>query len=281
MGVSCQHGFFSEENGNNWPSCGLAGLSSAASIDGDCFTILEQSQALSATYPKRITHGIHSLTLADLRYYFNPNANETNNIPTINRDLSSPIPILNDAPDIGRSDRFKTIGLLVAEEVVLKEDRDWDIHGGDILDKLLHALHMHEVWLETSRLYKGLLDSPPDDPSICPCLADVENNGIFFNLRNIAMLIREPELAYNTENKRRPRGGRRRYEGSYVVGSIKKPGQTRQQRDADEEHQAIDHEVSEVADHSREYWVNLFSSFSDMTDDITSDLALFLFCMLN
>ena len=94
------------------------------------------------------------------------------------------------------------------------------------------------------------------------------------------MFIREPELAYNTENKRRPRGGRR-YSGSYVFGSIKKPGQTRQQRDADEEHQAIDHEDSEVADHSREYWVNLFSSFSDMTDDITSDLALFLFCMLN
>jgi len=263
----------------------FAGLSSGVSADGDrdCFSILEDNPALSATYPKRIAHGIHSLTLADLRYYFNPNANETNNIPTINRNLTSSEPILNDAPDIGRSDRFKTIGLLVAEEVVLKEDRDWDIHGGDILDKLLHALHMHEVWSETSRLYKGLLDSPPDDPSICPCLADVENNGIFFNLRNIAMFIREPELAYNTENKRQPRGGRR-YSGSYNIGSIKRPGQTipqYQRRDADEEHQTIDHEDSEVADHSREYWVNLFSSFSDMTDDITSDLALFLFCMLN
>merc|ERR1712193_3021 len=142
----------------------FAGLSSGASADGDCFSILADTHALSATYPKRIAHGMHSLTLADLRYYFNPNANETNNIPTINRNLTSSEPILNDAPDIGRSDRFKTIGLLVAEEVVLKEDRDWDIHGGGILDKLLHALHMHEVWSETSRLYKGLLDSPPDDP---------------------------------------------------------------------------------------------------------------------
>ena len=97
------------------------------------------------------------------------------------------------------------------------------------------------------------------------------------------MLIREPELAYNTENKRRPRGGRRYYGRRRRRRSIKPElqGPTRQQRDADEEHQAIDHEDSEVADHSREYWVNLFSSFSDMTDDITSDLALFLFCMLN
>merc|ERR550534_1038738 len=91
----------------------LVGLNSAASIPGDCLSILEQSQALSATYPKRIAHGIHSLTLADLRLYFDPNANKTNNIPTVNRNLTSE-PILNDAPDIGRSDRFKTIGLLVA-----------------------------------------------------------------------------------------------------------------------------------------------------------------------
>merc|ERR1719494_901126 len=96
----------------------LLGLASAASAGGgDCPSILEQTSALSDIFAKRIAHGIHSLTLADLRYYFNPNANETNNIPTINRNLTSE-PILNDAPDIGRADRFKTIGLLVAEEVV-------------------------------------------------------------------------------------------------------------------------------------------------------------------
>merc|ERR1719167_967168 len=187
----------------------LLGLASAASTGGgDCPSILEETPALSATYPKRIAHGMHWLTLADLRYYFNPNANETNNIPTINRNLTSSQPILNDAPDLGRSDRFQTIGLLVAEEVVLNEDRDWDLHNADTLDKLLHALHMHEMWTETSRLYKNLLTNPPANSNLCSCLADVENNGIFFNLRDIAVLIREPELAYNTENKRRPRGGR-------------------------------------------------------------------------
>merc|ERR1719167_1407397 len=187
----------------------LLGLASAASTGGgDCPSILEQTPALSDIFAKRIAHGIHSLTLADLRYYFNPNANETNNIPTINRNLTSSQPILNDAPDIGQSDRFQTMALLVAEEVVLNEDRDWDLHNADTLDKLLHALHMHEMWTETSRLYKNHLTNPPANSNLCSCLADVESNGIFFNLRNIAVLIREPELAYNTENKRRPRGGR-------------------------------------------------------------------------
>ena len=131
----------------------------------------------------RIAHGIHSLTLADLRHYFNPNANETNNIPTINRNLTSSEPILNDAPDLGRSDRFQTMGLLVAEEVILNEDADWDMHNADILGKFLHALHMHEMWTETSKVYQSLLANPPANTNICPCLADVENNGIYFNLR--------------------------------------------------------------------------------------------------
>ena len=125
---------------------------------------------------------MHSLTLADLRYYFNANANETNNIPTINRDLSSPIPILNDAPDIGRSVRFKTMGLLVAEEVLLNENQNWDLKNADTLEKLVHALHMHEMWTETSKLYKQILENPPAS-NICPCLVDVENNGIYFHMR--------------------------------------------------------------------------------------------------
>ena len=124
----------------------------------DDSTILLCRQNASALIMfRRIAHGIHSLTLADLRYYFNANANETNNIPTINRNLTSSIPILNDAPDIGRSDRFKTMGLVVAEEVVLNDNQHWDLENADTVTKLIHALHMHEMWTETSKLYKQIL----------------------------------------------------------------------------------------------------------------------------
>ena len=75
------------------------------------------------------------------------------------------------------------MGLLVAEEVVLNDDEDWDLHNADTLEKLLHALHMQEMWTETSKVYKNLLANPPANANICPCLADVENNGIYFSLR--------------------------------------------------------------------------------------------------
>ena len=53
------------------------------------------------------------------------------------------------------------------------------------------------------------------------------------------MLIREPELGYNTENKRVPRGGRALkafYSGTYQTGhGTKSGGRVLQKRDADVE----------------------------------------------
>merc|ERR1719318_558939 len=265
----------------------LLGLASATSAGGgDCPSILGQTPALSDIFAKRIAHGIHSLTLADLRYYFNPNANETNNIPTINRNLTSSIPILNDAPDIGRSDRFKTMGLLVAEEVLLNENQNWDLKNADTLEKLVHALHMHEMWTETSKLYKQILDNPPAS-NICPCLVDVENNGIYYHMRNNAMLIREPELGFNTENKRRPRGGRQAamVNASYCsvracCGCSKTRAVQKRSVDNEDETQIVSQHDPETRD-ERTHYINLFDEIAGMTDPISSDLALFLSCMLN
>lgn len=40
-------------------------------------------------------------------------------------------------------------------------------------------------------------------------------------------------------------------------------------------------ENSKVTLHSKTYWVNLFNGFAEMTNPVSSDLALFLYCMLN
>merc|ERR1712179_678406 len=188
----------------------LSGLSYAIEDTEDaCFNMLQDNEELSGTYPERIAHGIHSLTLSDVRYYFNPLANDTNNIPTVNLNLTSRVPILNDAPDLKRSDRFNTLALQVAENVILNNGENWEIHNA-------------EMWVAASKIYTSFLDNPPLGAEVCSCLMDVGNNGIYFHLRNIAILIREPELGYNKENLRVPRQGRARrpeYTGSYSVGT--------------------------------------------------------------
>ena len=121
------------------------------------------------------------------------------------------------------------------------------------------------------------------------------------------MLTREPELAYNTENKRMPRGGRRlKEDDSYVTGHSYSTGSSNpppslsevqrpalqwpalQKRDAErtldegkEDAPMMIQEDSVGTYHSKTYWVNLFNGFAEMTDPISSDLALFLYCMLN
>ena len=54
-----------------------------------------------------------------------------------------------------------------------------------------------------------------------------------------------------------------------------------QKRDADVEEALMITGDSEVTLHSKTYWVNLFNGFAEMTDPISSDLGLFLYCMLN
>ena len=134
------------------------------------------------------------------------------------------------------------------------------------------------------------------------------------------MLIREPELGYNTENKRVPRGGRARkfyYSGSYQTGhaanktlarsSRKKreagkfykgtyvtghgsnqttllsagPQRRREKRDAEDEDKVMIEENAKVTLHSKAWWADLLDGFAEMTDPVSSDLALFLYCMLN
>merc|ERR1711862_230379 len=78
---------------------------------------------------------------------------------------------------------------------------------------------MHDMWAAASKIYTSLLDDPPFSAEVCSCLVDVENNGIFFHLRNIAILIREPELGYNKENLRQGRARTKPYTGeTYFIG---------------------------------------------------------------
>ena len=95
------------------------------------------------------------------------------------------------------------------------------------------------------------------------------------------MLIREPELAYNTENKRMPRRGRR-YEGSYSTGTYngkdkpEKPSQ-RKKRDADE--QLVYDVVVDDFFKTKKYWVDVLEGFRKDMTQLHSELAMYIYCI--
>ena len=86
------------------------------------------------------------------------------------------------------------------------------------------------------------------------------------------MLIREPELAYNTENKRMPRRGKA-YNGSYNNGSVKPQ---RKKREA-EEKLVYDVVVDDIFK-TKNYWVDALAGYRNMTQ-LHSDVAIYMYCI--
>jgi len=159
----------------------------------DCDATLNTAGA-TARFPGIVAHGIHSLTVEQLRK-FKPDVTEKNAIPTINSDLTSNQPILFHAPnepDLG--DSFKTDSMRALDQVLSHMDNQYyDIGRYGTLERLVHSLHMREVWHEAQIPYQQLKQQPPST-DVCKCALDVDNNGIVKILRLIALQIREPEL---------------------------------------------------------------------------------------
>lgn len=158
------------------------------------------SSRLSPTFFNSIAHALHSITVEDLQFYFNANANETNNIPTVNQDRLSDDAILNHAPKSGsefRSQAMKTMDMVLSH----MDEKMWGPKNYNTLEKIIHAFHMQEMWSESSVIYKEMLKEPPTEVSLCSCLKDVEHNGVFHELRVLGLYIREPVLMYNMDER--------------------------------------------------------------------------------
>ena len=66
-------------------------------------------------------HGIHSLSLEEIRYFFKSDAPEDNKIPTVNIDFRSENVIHFSAPLWGYSDRFETWALKIMDWFMLND----------------------------------------------------------------------------------------------------------------------------------------------------------------
>ena len=76
------------------------------------------------------------------------------------------------------------------------DNKMWDIIQFSTLEKLVHALHMNDVWAETKPHYDHLKkqDIWMTDQLLCECVNDIDNNGIANFLHFMALKIRYPGL---------------------------------------------------------------------------------------
>lgn len=163
----------------------------------ECQVLLKQA-GVADNFGFRVAHAIHSMTVLDLKS-FDPNANEKNFVPTINKNLTSDQAILPYAPDTKTvdTDRFLTAPMKKLDLILSHMDeKDYDVKGYSTLERVAHVFHMGEVFAQMKIHFDRLKMNPPSNQT-CNCVMDVDNNGIVKMLRYNSLAIREPALLYS------------------------------------------------------------------------------------
>merc|ERR1711942_220113 len=172
--------------------------------DNHCPSIMEESKHVTEDFQMIVVHGIHSMTLENLRHYFDPDAPEDNGIPMINFNLTQAQAVLNSTGSYPLSNNFSSPTMDAVDQVLSHmTDNDWGIRNAPPLERLVHALHMLEVWEKAAphydtwkkrvnkkkRLQKAL-------NKLCPCLKDVESNGVRDMLQQLARKMRDTRAVW-------------------------------------------------------------------------------------
>jgi len=133
-----------------------------------CWSIMDNEGIESAYFPYATAHRIHSMSLQDLRHFFNPEAPRINGIPTI----VDGIVVNNTVED---SSPFKSDGLRGLASA-LSESKDL---APKLIQMILHPFHMQEMWANMKPMYDELVRNPPKNKQLCPCIKDVKNNQVW------------------------------------------------------------------------------------------------------
>jgi hypothetical protein len=154
-----------------------------------------------------VTHMIHSITLQDIRYFFDERFPEANDVPTVNTDLSSPEMVLSYAPS--KPSVFKFPGGAHFDQVMQANDdpTKYFVRGTTHLEDLAHWFHMAEMWLRASTMYKEIVGRAAakavEPTAVCPCLLEVERANIRPLLENVALELRNYTTVPGEEEVRR------------------------------------------------------------------------------
>lgn len=187
----------------------LAGGPAVPVLPGNdsCAEILAAAN-VTGRFAVAVAHGIHDITVEDLREFKGDVPCAGNGVPTVNRDLRSESAVLPSAPCLDDGDSpFATPAMRVVDAALTRmDDMNYDIGTTSGLQRLLHAFHMREVWALASAQYQALAADPPGRAA-CACALDVDGNRVLEELRLIASSLRSAQMASSSQ---RSSSGRRR-----------------------------------------------------------------------
>merc|ERR1719228_1304624 len=265
----------------------LLSILSLLAADPNCTSIIADSERVTEDFPEIVVHGVHSITLENIREYFSPDATEDNGIPVVNFNLTQPELVLPSAPSIPLTNPFTSPTMDAVDQVLSHmTDNDWDIRNAPPLERLVHALHMIEVWETAAPNYKRLAKRANNDnmksklKKLCPCLKDVEQTEVRELLVKLARKMRDTRAIWRYgprpwyDRPSRPIYCRRKRRSPRMM-------ENQQCRSLG---QVVQTSTSPTTNLTTEAEWEVWKNNMDMTADGESkskQLALFLYCALN
>ena len=142
-------------------------------------------------FSSHVAHNLHSITLQDIQFFFDPTFPEGNDVPTVNTDLTSDMEILLQAPS--RPSVYKFPSGAALDFILMNNDNIDSLmeKRTSSLEKISHAAHMQEMWYKVSLQYKKLEKTEIDLDQVCSCLVDEQSNKIIDRLQDIANDLRK------------------------------------------------------------------------------------------
>merc|ERR1711915_232724 len=276
--------------------------------DGDtsekCTDVFSKIGLNYSSFWEGASHGIHSLSLEEIRYFFKADAPEKNKIPTVNIDFRSENVINFNAPLWGYEDRFDTWALKIMDWFMLNDQPYLYQNRANTLEKITHQYHMHEIYQSAAEIYKELVKNPPEDViDVCKCTNDLTDNGILTEVVNIAR-----QLKHFGEKSRQGRArGVDKYKFKYKSRGSSLQLQRKKRSDIEGDSEDIEVLMKNFLENSNEEtadklissdagwnpgqlygpnydkWVPYAAmlTYSIPSDDGIKDFAYFIYCMLN
>jgi len=156
-----------------------------------CDEIFANNGMNYSTFYEGAAHGIHSLSLEEIRHFFKADAPEHNRIPTVNIDFRSEDVIHFNAPLWGYENRFDSWALKIMDWFMLNDQPYLYQNRANTMEKITHQYHMHEIYERASVIYNELVENPPKNVNgFCGCATDLTDNGIMSEVVNIARQLK-------------------------------------------------------------------------------------------
>jgi len=252
----------------------LAGGPAVPVLPGNdsCAEILAAAN-VTGRFAAAVAHGIHDITVEDLREFKGDVPCAGNGVPTVNRDLRSESAVLPSAPCLDDGDSpFATPAMRVVDAALTRmDDMNYDIGTTSGLQRLVHAFHMREVWALASAQYQALAADPPGRAA-CACALDVDGNGVLEELRLFASSLRSPQMA----SSRQSSGRRRHWSHDFSTSCLRPAGRGKGALKGAADLLDLGR-MRSAADWAM--WKATMAEHMALCD--TRDLAVFLYCTLN